>query len=194
MVAPPGQDEKLENAQKELLEKLGEKCFSTDGSSLHETVAKMLVGSGLTVAVAESCTGGLVSHLLTEVPGVSGSFLESVVTYSNESKVQRLGVGMDTLEKHGAVSEQVASQMAEGVITGSGADIGVATTGIAGPSGATPEKPVGLVYVSVATGEETWTRRFEFTGTRSDIKKRAANTALNMIRLTIQRQFAGPKD
>lgn len=183
-------ENQVTSAGDEIREILGEKLFSEDGSSLQETVAGLLTERGLTIAIAESCTGGLVSHLLTEVPGVSASLVESIVSYSNESKVQRLGVSLDTLMKHGAVSEQAATEMAQGVQSATGADIGLATTGIAGPGGGTPEKPVGLVYVSVTTSDDTWTRQFNLTGNRADIKKRTANTALNMTRLTILRKFA----
>ena len=189
----PGKDKQITHVLDGVAGVVGEKMFGLGESTLQEVVADMLKQGGLTIAIAESCTGGLVSHLLTEVPGVSTGLLESVVTYSNDSKTKRLGVKEKTLAKYGAVSKQVAGQMAQGVRTAVGADIGVATTGIAGPKGATVGKPVGLVYISVATEKGLWTRKFELTGTRSDVKRRAANTALNMTRLTLMRQQSGKR-
>ncbi len=187
LAAPHGREDVVTSAQRRISEKLKLRLFATGGRTLHETVAFLLMERRLTLAVAESCTGGLVSHLLTEVPGVSASLLESVVTYSNESKVSRLGVSKESLETHGAVSGQVAEEMARGVREESGADFGLSTTGIAGPAGGTPQKPVGLVYIAVAAGQGAWRRKFTFSGSRSDIKLRAANTALNMLRLAILR-------
>ncbi len=188
MTSPPEHENGVIAARQAIISELGDKLFSDGGLTLQETVASLLLERKMTVALAESCTGGLVSHLLTEVPGVSEVLLESAVTYSNESKVNRLGVKQETLAQHGAVSEQVAREMAEGVRRTSGADLGVGITGIAGPAGATPEKPVGLVHIAVASANETWAREFHFTGTRSDIKLRAANTALNMLRITVLRR------
>lgn len=187
---PSGREKQMTRALDEIGETLRTKMFGLGDTTLQEVVADQLKSNHLTIAIAESCTGGLVSHLLTEVSGVSEGLTESVVAYSNESKMRRLGVSEETLAKHGAVSEQVAAQMAQGVRKTS--DIGVGITGIAGPSGGTTEKPVGLVYIAVATENETWLREFNLTGNRSDIKRRAANVALNMIRLTIMRQLAGP--
>jgi nicotinamide-nucleotide amidase len=185
----PGNKEQLSRVLDKVAGVLGEKMFGLGETTLQEVVADQLKENGLTIALAESCTGGLVSHLLTEVPAISANLLESVVTYSNESKIKRLDIGEKALAKHGAVSKQIAEQMAQGVRTSSGADIGVSTTGIAGPTGDTREKPLGLVYISVATKKDIWTREFQFTGNRSDIKRRAANTALNMVRLTLMRQY-----
>jgi nicotinamide-nucleotide amidase len=119
--------------------------------TLEEVVVKTLLEKGLTVAVAESCTGGLVGSRLTDVAGSSGCFLEGLVTYSNQAKVRLLDVDPATIEAHGAVSEPVAAEMARGCLLNSGAEIAVATTGIAGPGGGTPEKPVGTLCVGVAS-------------------------------------------
>lgn len=154
-------------------------CFM-DGE-LHEVVARKLIETKTTVAVAESCTGGLISHRLTEVPGISEVLLESVVTYSNASKVQRLGVDPALIAEHGAVSEPVARAMALGAARTSGASIGVAVTGIAGPGGATATKPTGLCFMAVGDRVESRV----FSGDRSNVKERAAGYALNMLRLRL---------
>jgi len=135
----------------------------------------------LTLAVAESCTGGLIGHRLTNVPGSSGYFLASLTAYSNESKIDLLGVPEDTIGKHGAVSAETAAAMAEGVRRATGADIGLSVTGIAGPEGGTPAKPVGLVYVARADAGGTVTEELRLRGDRSMIKERAAQTALYLL-------------
>ncbi len=180
----PGKEDHIGPVLDEIAGALGDEMFGIGETTLAEVVADQVTGSGLTIAIAESCTGGLLSHLLTEVSGVSGCLLESVVTYSDESKIKRLGVRKEILAEHGAVSKEVAAEMAQGVRKTSGADMGVGITGIAGPKGGTEEKPVGLVYISIAIDENPLTIKYEFTGSRSDIKMRAANTALNMLRIT----------
>ncbi|MBI3855333.1 MAG: CinA family nicotinamide mononucleotide deamidase-related protein [Planctomycetes bacterium] len=150
-------------------------------AEVHEVVARKLIETGTTLAVAESCTGGLISHRLTEVPGVSEVLLESVVTYSNASKVRRLGVDPALIEARGAVSEEVARAMALGVARTSGAAIGVAVTGIAGPGGGTAKKPAGLCYMAVGDRVESRV----FSGDRTHVKERAAGHALNMLRLRL---------
>lgn len=137
--------------------------------------------SGRTVAVAESCTGGKLSDLITEVPGSSAYFLGGVVAYSDEAKVGLLGVNRRTLETKGAVSDEVASMMASGARAQFGADIGVGITGIAGPTGATPDKPVGLVYINVGSAREAMSERNVFSGDRSSVKKQAVEKALEML-------------
>ena len=138
-----------------------------------------------TIAVAESCTGGLVSDKFTNIPGISEYFMEGVVAYSNKAKVEILGVPKSLIGKYGAVSPQVARAMAEGIKKRSSANIGVGITGIAGPTGATKEKPVGLVYIAVAVDNEVETKECRFKGSRIDIKTFSANTALNMMRLKL---------
>jgi nicotinamide-nucleotide amidase len=155
---------------------LGE-CYMD--AELHEVVARKLIETGTTLAVAESCTGGLISHRLTEVPGISEVLLESVVTYSNESKVRRLGVDPALIEARGAVSEEVARAMALGVARSSGAKVGIAVTGIAGPGGGSARKPTGLCYMAVNDRVESKV----FVGDRSHVKDRAAGYVLNMLRL-----------
>ncbi|MFD1597823.1 CinA family protein [Halobellus rarus] len=151
-------------------------------------VGDALRNADATVAIAESCTGGLIGSLLTDVPGSSDYFDRSLVTYSYDAKLTALGVARESLDEHGAVSEPVAREMAAGVRDVAGTDWGVSTTGIAGPEGGTPEKPVGTVYVGLAyRGEwgsgESYTRieRHEFDGDRTQIKERIAREALSTL-------------
>ena len=161
---------------------------NTDGSSqscLEQTVVRLLTERGLTVSFAESCTGGLLAKRLTDIPGASSVLHMSFVTYANEAKHQLLGVPWELLEQYGAVSEPVARAMAEGVRRVSGSSIGVGVTGIAGPDGGTPEKPVGLVYLAVCDGTHTWVRRMNAPArfkSRASIRFRAASTALDLVR------------
>ena len=147
-----------------------------------EAAVRALLEKGLTVAVAESCTGGLVSARLVDVPGASKVFLEGQVTYSNEAKIRRLGVSPETLSRFGAVSAETAREMAEGLRKASGADIAVSTTGIAGPDGGTAEKPVGLVYVGCATAKGVTAEELRLSGDRAGIRSRAADRALHAVR------------
>ena len=140
-----------------------------------------LEDNGLTISVAESCTGGMICNLITNTPGSSRYFMGGVVSYSNESKIDILGVDKDLIIKYGAVSKQVASQMAKGVRRITNADIGISTTGIAGPEGGTPEKPVGLCYIGISTGNSTNARKFIFQGNRLQIKKSATNQAIENL-------------
>jgi PncC family amidohydrolase len=142
---------------------------------------KLLRERGLTLALAESCTGGLIASLITDVPGSSDYFLTSLVTYSNESKVSLLGVNDVTLKEHGAVSDMTAREMAAGARRVIGADVGVAVTGIAGPGGGTPTKPVGLVYFAVDLRGDVTVERRVLPGDRAEIKRGAADHALRML-------------
>ncbi len=139
-----------------------------------------------TVATAESCSGGLISHRLTNVPGSSSYFMGGVVTYSNEAKMELLHVAKPSLDEQGAVSEQVAGEMAEGARERFATDYAVACTGVAGPTGGTKEKPVGLVYVAVAAPGGTRVERCHFEGDREEIKQRTADRALTMLLESIQ--------
>jgi nicotinamide-nucleotide amidase len=162
---------------------LGDRLFSERGEDLHSVVGRMLIEQNRTIAVAESCTGGLICHLLTEVPGISSRFLEGITAYSNQAKVRDLGVDRETIETFGAVSEEVARAMAMGVRGRAASDIGLATTGIAGPTGGTEEKPVGLVYTAIVHESGVEGTRNIFAGTRSTIKMRAAAHALDLVRM-----------
>jgi nicotinamide-nucleotide amidase len=169
---------------RELKKRFGGYVYGTETSSLEETVVKQLANAGMTVSTAESCTGGLLAKRITDVPGSSGVFHMGAVTYSNDIKTLLLGVPGDTLKNYGAVSRQTARAMAAGVRERSGSDLGVGITGIAGPDGGTPEKPVGLVYISLCDGERTWVRKMEGSGAkgRAYVRHLAASNALDMIR------------
>ena len=144
-------------------------------------IIEKLTRHGKTVAVAESCTGGMICSMLVEQVGASACFAEGYVTYSNEAKEKNLGVSHEVLEACGAVSEQTARQMAEGVRRRGEADYGVATTGIAGPDGGTAEKPVGLVYIACAHAGGTQVERHVFSGDRTRVRTRAAERALALL-------------
>ena len=154
----------------------------TASGSMEEIAGQELTARGLTVATAESCTGGLVAAKLVNYPGISASLGEAHVTYANEAKIKYCGVKKETLDKYGAVSEQTAREMAQGLRERSGADIAVSTTGIAGPSGGTKDKPVGLVYVGCADAHGVRVERLTLTGSRERIRNLAALRALDMIR------------
>ena len=144
-------------------------------------VANLLKNNGVSISVAESCTGGLVSHKITNVPGSSEYFNRSVVAYSNRAKKELLDVKADSLQSHGAVSEVVASEMAEGIRVLSGTDLGLSTTGIAGPGGGTAEKPVGLVYLGLSDPEDTRVKKLSLDGNRWENKRVAATEALEYL-------------
>jgi nicotinamide-nucleotide amidase len=172
----------LDRAVGEAVSAIGSDAYSTDGRLLEEIVGDLLVDRGLRIGVAESCTGGLITSRLTDVPGSSRYVDASVVTYSNQSKSDLLGVPASVIDAHGAVSEPVALAMADGIRARAPADIGVGVTGIAGPSGGTPEKPVGTVAIGVTTVAERRVRLFRFHGERALVKFQAAQSALDMVR------------
>jgi len=147
---------------------------------LETDVLGKLGKAGLTLAVAESCTGGRICDRLTDVPGSSEHFKGGIVVYSNESKVKFLDVSPETLKAHGAVSEECAREMASGVARAFGADVGISVTGIAGPGGATPQKPVGLVFIGMAMKKEQAVFRYLFDGDRRSIKAQATEQALRL--------------
>ena len=152
-----------------------------------EELGRLLREKGKTLAVAESCTGGLVSDLITNVPGSSGYFLAAIISYSYESKSLLLGVDKSTLFSYGAVSEQTAREMARGVRERTGADIGAAVTGIAGPGGGTEQKPVGLVYFAVDDGKGVVVEKVVFTGDRAQVKRSSGERLIEII-ITCLRQ------
>ncbi len=178
-----------EKAQKLLLElcaeiarKAGDSFYGTDGEGMQDTVARLLAERHMTVATAESCTGGLVAKRLTDVAGSSVYMERGVVTYSNRAKEELLSVPDETLIKHGAVSEETARLMAEGIRRNADTDLGLGITGIAGPGGGTAEKPVGLVYIGLATPEGTVVRKLHFPGDRAAVRFASSQMALDMIR------------
>ncbi len=175
-------DDLLSRASRRIEERLEAHIYGTDDDTLERVTAALLVMKKLTIATAESCTGGLLADRLTDVPGSSAYFLHGVVAYDNEAKRRILKVPKRTLDRHGAVSSQVAAAMAASAVRISQADIGISTTGIAGPSGGTEAKPVGLVYIGMVHGDHTVTRRFRFGNDRAMNKECAVRTALNMVR------------
>ncbi len=168
-------------------ERLGSYIFGEDDDRLETAVARLLIERRRTVSTAESCTGGLIAKRLTDIPGSSASFVQGFVTYANEAKTRLIGVPERLIAAHGAVSREVAGTMAEGCRRVSGTDYALAVTGIAGPTGGTPEKPVGLVYVALATPERTIVRELRVGEnlSRWEIRDRAAKGAVNMLRLEL---------
>jgi nicotinamide-nucleotide amidase len=160
----------------------GEVVFSVDGQPLEQVVGEMLAGRGMTIGVAESCTGGLITSRLTDVPGSSRYVDRAVVTYTNAAKMELLGVPAELIAAHGAVSEAVALAMADGIRARARVDVGVAVTGIAGPGGGSDEKPVGTVAVAAMTAGATRSRVFRFLGEREQVKFQASLAALDMVR------------
>lgn len=154
---------------------------------LAEEIGQALRSKKKTLAVAESCTGGKLGDMLTEVPGSSDYFLGGIISYSNDAKADLLGVDRGTLKAKGAVSEEVALQMASGARRALGADLGVGITGVAGPGGGTVTKPVGLVYIAVSSGEASVCRKNVFKGSRSSIKGQSAEKALAMLKDVLDR-------
>ncbi|MGL5314716.1 MAG: competence/damage-inducible protein A [Peptostreptococcaceae bacterium] len=177
--------ELLKPVVKKIEDRVGEYIYAKGDTSIEEVVSKMLVEKNLTVSTSESCTGGLVSATLINYPGISSVFVEGCVTYSNEAKVSRLGVKEETLEKYGAVSEETAREMAKGIAKHFGTNIGLSTTGIAGPEGGSDEKPVGLVYIGIYINGKTKVKRFVFNGDRQTVRLRATKNILNELRLEL---------
>ena len=175
-------DKNLADVLKGVQERLRKNIFGYDEDTLEGMIAALLTERKLTISVAESLTGGLLTDRITNVPGSSAYFERGVVTYSNRSKTELLGVPEEVLKEHGAVSKEVAVLMAEGVRRASGTDIGVSTTGIAGPAGGTDQKPVGTVFIAVTDGKRTICRDFSFKWERRRIKEITTQWALELIR------------
>jgi len=148
---------------------------------LEVLVGEELSSQGLWLAVAESCTGGLIGHLLTNVAGSSRYYMGSVTAYANEAKVRLLGVGWETLEKYGAVSSETVIEMARGIRITLAADIGISVSGIAGPGGGTPEKPVGTVWIGLSSPSQEYSRHYLWSGDRLAVKEQSAQAALNLL-------------
>ena len=162
--------------------RLGNNIYGEGDITLENVLSEMLVNKKLTIATAESCTGGMVAAKLINYPGISSVFMEGAVTYSNEAKINRLGVKAETLDKYGAVSSQIAAEMAEGIAKTAGTKIGLSTTGIAGPDGGSLEKPVGLVYVGLYINGEVKTKMLRLSGDRQKIRERATMQLLDLLR------------
>ena len=163
-------------------ERLRDYIFASGEARIEDVVAELFVRSGLTLALAESCTGGMIAERITAVPGSSRYFLEGAVTYSNAAKVRQLGVSTALLEDKGAVSSECAVAMAKGIRRVSGSHLGLAVTGIAGPDGGTEDKPLGTVFISLAAPDGCWTKRFQFNGSRQEVRVLTAWTAMDWLR------------
>ncbi|HKT33813.1 MAG TPA: competence/damage-inducible protein A [Nitrospira sp.] len=171
--------------------RLQEWIYGEGAETMEAVVGNLMLKQQRTIALAESCTGGLIGHRLTQVPGSSAYVDRGIICYSNKAKIELLGVPADLIERHGAVSAEVAAAMANGVRLRSGVSIGLSVTGIAGPSGGTPTKPVGLVYIALnADNGETLTREHRFHGDRSVIKQRSSQAALDLLRRYLSKQAA----
>ena len=182
-----GEDEptvtaELDQVQAEIISLVGDYVFSTGNQEMEEIVGRLLTERGKTISVAESCTGGLIGHRLTNVPGSSDYFCGGVVSYSNQSKVDVLEVSAETIKKYGAVSDETAQEMARGIRERMNSDLGLAVTGIAGPDGGSKDKPVGTVYIGLCSGEEVFSRRYRFWGRRKQIKLNTSMMTLDWVR------------
>src|SRR5262244_762431 len=181
-----GSTELLTRLRDQIREALGSHIYGEDDTSLEEIVGQLLLAKQQTLALAESCTGGYISHRITRVSGSSAYYYGGAVTYSNEAKMRFLGVKVSTLEKHGAVSRETALEMSEGVRERTGASVSLSVTGIAGPSGGSPEKPVGTVWISIAKDDLHEARLFQFRGAdRERIILGTSQAALNWLRTTL---------
>jgi len=181
--------QKISPVEEEILARLGDYFFGEDDETLEGAVARLLKNQGATLALAESCTGGLLAKRLTDLPGSSAFFKEGLVTYSNESKERMLGVPGELILEHGAVSEPVAREMAEGARRAAGTDYGLSITGIAGPDGGTEEKPVGLVFVGISDPGGASAERVDLSAwarSRGAIRERSANRAFDLLRLRLE--------
>ncbi len=178
-------ENKIQMIESHIREKANKFIYGVDEESLEEVLGKILAERKLTIAIAESCTGGMIAHKITNVPGSSGYLERAVITYSNQSKVDLLNVPKNLIEMCGAVSKEVAEAMAFGIRQNAGTDIGISTTGIAGPTGGTGEKPVGLVWIGYSDANETIAQKFNFGNGRLRVKERASQTAIDLVRRKI---------
>jgi nicotinamide-nucleotide amidase len=175
-------DDAFEPVLSEILKIIGNKVFSVDNEELHETCGNLLIKNNITIATAESCTGGLLAHKLTAVPGISSVFNAGFITYSNKAKIELLNVNPQTIEKNGAVSKETAVEMAKNARTKTQSSIGISITGIAGPDGGTLEKPVGLVFIGFSSAETDFYKELRLSGDRERIRNLTTLHALDIIR------------
>jgi len=175
----------LEEVARQIQDKLGAAIFSTNGELMEEIVGKLLIENEKTLAVAESCTGGLIGERLTDISGSSAYFIEGAITYSNEAKIRTLGVAREIIENFGAVSAQCAEAMAKGMRERAKTDFAVSVTGIAGPDGGSDEKPVGLVFIGYSDAAQTKSIKIILPGDRYLIRWRASSAALDYLRRKI---------
>jgi nicotinamide-nucleotide amidase len=185
-------DDVLERGAEYIRSKVGQSIYGEGDTTLEAVVAELLVRKGLTIAVAESCTGGLVSHKLTNIPGSSAYFDRGIVAYQDSVKINVLGVDENVIHQYGAVSQETAQAMAEGVRRISGTDIGISTTGIAGPGGARPNKPVGLVWIGYSDNHSVFSESHRFTKSRLWNKERFANAVMDMTRRALLDEQRNP--
>lgn len=178
-------EQALHEIESRIRAKAAKYIYGSDDEELEEVVGRLLTERGLKLALAESCTGGMIAHHITDVPGSSNYFERAVVAYSNQSKTGLIRVPKELIESRGAVSPEVAEAMACGIRTIAGVDIGISTTGIAGPSGGTPEKPVGLVWIGYSNRSKTFSRKHQFGGNRTRVKEQATQAALELLRRTL---------
>lgn len=172
----------IREVEAKIRQKAEKYIYGVDHEELEHVLGRLLTERKMTIAVAESCTGGLIADRLTDVPGSSNYLERGMITYSNKSKIVELGVPASLIEQHGAVSREVAEAMAFGIRTKANTDIGLSTTGIAGPTGGTPEKPVGLVWIGYSDWDKTLALRFNFGADRRRVKERAAQAGLELVR------------
>jgi nicotinamide-nucleotide amidase len=170
---------------------LGNYVFGVDSDTLAGSTARLLSTAGLTISLAESCTGGLIARLLTDQPGASAFLERSIVSYANSAKIDCLKVAPEILDRHGAVSPECAEAMASGVRSAAGTDLSLAVTGIAGPDGGTADKPVGTVYLAMISPQKKRVERFNFSGNREQVRLRTACTALDWLRRQAMTQLSG---
>ena len=174
----------VEKIVEKIYNKIGDNIFGEDSDRLEALIVKKLIEEKKTISVAESCSGGLLASSFIDVPGASEVFMEGLVTYSNEAKMERLGVKKETLEKYGAVSAETAKEMVCGLKT----DVGISVTGIAGPGGGTEEKPVGLVYMGIKVDDEIFIEKKIFSGPRRKIRERAVLHSLFCLNKILKRK------
>lgn len=172
----------IDDFSDKIVERISENVFGFGDAVLQEVIGELLRQQGKTLSTAESCTGGYIAHLLTSVPGSSAYYLGGIIAYANESKMQHLGVSRQDLEEFGAVSKQVVEQMAKGIMKNTGSDFAIATSGIAGPDGGSPEKPVGTVWIAVAGKNGMFSKDFKFGDNRERNIIRASLTAMSILR------------
>lgn len=174
--------ELIDPVEKNIRKRLSQYIYGINDDTLEGVISKYLIKNKITISTTESCTGGLIAATLINCAGISSVFLEGAVTYSNEAKIKRLNVSKTTLENHGAVSHETAYEMAEGIAKAAGSNIGISSTGIAGPDGDSSEKPVGLVYIGIYINGKTIVKKLNLSGNRQIIRRRATKYALDFLR------------
>lgn len=178
----------IDPVAEKIYQRLGSSIYAEGETTLEAVVSQMIIDRHMTLAISESCTGGLLTAAFVEYPGISKVLCDGIVSYSNKAKMDLLNVKAETLENYGAVSHETAAEMARGVAERSGVDIGISTTGVAGPDGGTPEKPVGLVYIGLCIDGEVKTKEYHFVGDRQKIRERTVYQALNWLRLELEKK------